>query len=128
MRSGFALLSVFALLLPGVARAADVAPGPPDADGPARVLAGVFLSDVNAVTEEDETFEFEAILTLRWRDPRLSFDPSAAGASEKIYQGAYQFAEVFRRGSYPAGCSTTARTKRTAQEPGRPSLLLDSNR
>ena len=30
-----------------------------------------------------------------------------------------------RRGSYPAGCTITARRKRTAQEPGRPSLLLD---
>src|SRR5437870_10424702 len=30
-----------------------------------------------------------------------------------------------RRGPYPAGCSTMARTKRTAQAPGRPSPLLD---
>src|SRR3990172_2618308 len=30
-----------------------------------------------------------------------------------------------KEGSYPAGCSTTARTKRTAQEPGRSSLLLE---
>jgi hypothetical protein len=33
-----------------------------------------------------------------------------------------------RRGSYPAGCSTMARTKRTVQEPGRPSPLLDQCR
>jgi hypothetical protein len=33
-----------------------------------------------------------------------------------------------RRGSYPAGCSTMARTKRTVQEPGRPSPLLDTFR
>jgi hypothetical protein len=33
-----------------------------------------------------------------------------------------------KEGSYPAGCSTTARTKRTTQEPGRPSLLLDMSR
>ena len=30
-----------------------------------------------------------------------------------------------RRGTYLAGCSTMARTKRTAQAPGRPSPLLD---
>ena len=30
-----------------------------------------------------------------------------------------------RSGPYPAGCSTMARTKRTAQAPGRPSPLLD---
>ena len=33
-----------------------------------------------------------------------------------------------RRGTYPAGCSTMARTKRTAQAPGRPSPLLDPSR
>src|SRR5215813_1853230 len=33
-----------------------------------------------------------------------------------------------RRGPYPAGCSTMARTKRTAQAPGRPSPLLDTFR
>src|SRR5262245_4274034 len=33
-----------------------------------------------------------------------------------------------RRGTYPAGCSTMARTKRTAQAPGRPSPLLDTSR
>ena len=33
-----------------------------------------------------------------------------------------------RRGPYPAGCSTMARTKRTAQAPGRPSPLLDTSR
>jgi hypothetical protein len=32
-----------------------------------------------------------------------------------------------RRGTYPAGCSTMARTKRTAQAPGRPSPLLDTS-
>src|SRR5215831_17181437 len=33
-----------------------------------------------------------------------------------------------RRGVSPAGCSTMARTKRTAQAPGRPSPLLDPSR
>ena len=33
-----------------------------------------------------------------------------------------------RRGSYPAGCSTRARTQRTAQEPGRPLSFLDKPR
>ncbi len=33
-----------------------------------------------------------------------------------------------RRGTYPAGCSTMARTTRTAQAPGRPSPLLDPSR
>src|SRR5690348_5385477 len=33
-----------------------------------------------------------------------------------------------RSGPYPAGCSTMARTKRMAPEPGRPSPLLDTFR
>lgn len=69
--------------------------GPPDADGPVTVSVGFFLSDVNEVDERLETFEFEAILTLKWRDPRQAFDPAALGVRERIYQGDYQFAELF---------------------------------
>jgi hypothetical protein len=88
------LLAALALAVPAVARGAGFLLGPPP-DGPTRVSAGVFLSDVNAVTEQDETFEFEAILTLRWRDPRQAFDPEVVGVREKIYQGSYQFSELF---------------------------------
>ncbi|MEX2205510.1 MAG: hypothetical protein WEF50_04705 [Myxococcota bacterium] len=86
-----------ALLLPpqGAALASDALRGPPEGGAPTQVAVGVFVSDVNAVTEEDETFEFEGILTASWRDPRLAFDPARAGVSEKVYQGNYQFAEVF---------------------------------
>jgi hypothetical protein len=95
MRAPIAILSLLALALPGAARGSDFLRGPPSLNEPTRVSVGAFLSDVNAVTEEDETFEFEAVLTLGWRDPRLAFDPAEAGVSEKVYQGAYQFAEVF---------------------------------
>lgn len=89
------LAASLAILVPGAGRSADFLLGPPASDGPTRVSVGVLLSDVNAVTEQEETFEFEAVLTLRWRDPRQAFDPAEAGVSEKIYQGGYQFAEVF---------------------------------
>ena len=69
--------------------------GPPRHDGPVRVSIGFFLSDVNEVDEQHETFEFEAILTLKWRDPRLAFDPVEVGGDELSYQGSYQFSEVF---------------------------------
>jgi len=88
-------VSALGLLLPGAARAADVLRGPPVSDTPTRVSVGAFVSDVNAVIEQEETFEFEGILTVTWRDPRLAFDPGEAGVSEKVYQGNYQFAEVF---------------------------------
>jgi len=69
--------------------------GPPPGDGPLIVRAGFFLQDINRVDEETGTFEFEGILTLKWHDERLAFDPVEAGVEEKIYQGAYQFNEVF---------------------------------
>jgi hypothetical protein len=94
MRSRVVVLSTLGLLLAAAARGEDSLRGPPEGE-PTRVLVGAFLSDVNAVTEQEETFEFEAILTLKWRDPRQAFDPIEAGASEKVYQGNYQFAEVF---------------------------------
>ena len=95
MRFRIVVLSALTLLLPGAARGADFLLGPLDSGGPTRVSVGAFLSDVNAVIEQEETFEFEGILTLKWRDPRQAFDPVDAGVSEKVYQGNYQFAEVF---------------------------------
>lgn len=96
MRFRIAVLVALTIALPGAARGAAAPAGPPSAGGPTRVSVGFFLSDVNAVTEEDETFEFEAILTARWQDPRQAFDPAEAGVSEKLYQGGYQFAEVYQ--------------------------------
>jgi len=95
MRARILLPAALVLALPGLARGAEFLLGPPSSAGPVRVSVGLFLSDVNAVTEEEETFEFEAILSLEWRDPRQAFDPAEVGVSEKVYQGAYQFAEVF---------------------------------
>ena len=68
--------------------------GPPRGDGPTVVRVGFFLSDVNSVNEEQETFEFEGILTMKWEDPRQVFDPEDIGAPEKVFQGNYQFSEV----------------------------------
>jgi hypothetical protein len=69
--------------------------GPPASDGPTVVKAGFYLSDVNRIDEENETFEFEGILTLSWRDERQVFDPDEVGVAEKVYQGNYQFSEVW---------------------------------
>lgn len=65
------------------------------ADGPAVVRAGFDLRDINQIDDEAETFEFEGVLTLEWRDARQAFDPATEGVREKLYQGAYQFNEVF---------------------------------
>lgn len=41
---------------------------------PVHVSIGVLLIDIKGVHEEDETFDTDFVLRLRWRDPRLSTD------------------------------------------------------
>jgi hypothetical protein len=74
--------------------------GPANEGGPVTVQVGFQLRDINEINDEDETFEFTGVLTLRWHDERQAFDPHATGAGEKVYQGSYQFNEVFT-GWYP---------------------------
>ena len=69
--------------------------GPPGGDGPVKVKIGFFLKDINDIDEEKQTFEFEGILTLKWYDDRQAFDPAEVGVEEKVYQGPYEFNEVF---------------------------------
>ena len=68
--------------------------GPPR-DGPVDVSIGFYVVDIVDLNMDEKTFEFEGILSARWSDTRLAFDPVEVGADEKIYQGHYQFAEVF---------------------------------
>jgi hypothetical protein len=70
-------------------------PTPPRDGGPVVVRAGFDLRDINEIDDEAETFEFEGVLTLEWHDERQAFDAAAEGVSEKLYQGDYQFDEVF---------------------------------
>lgn len=69
--------------------------GPPESDGPIVVDIGFFLSNITDISEEEETFDFEGILSLHWNDPRLAFDPEDTGYDQLYYQGAFQFNEVF---------------------------------
>lgn len=69
--------------------------GPPDTGEPTTVHVGFFLSDVTDVDEEREMFEFESVLTINWHDQRQAFDAEKVGVEELIYQGQYQFNEVF---------------------------------
>jgi len=69
--------------------------GPPMGDGPVIVRTRFQLRDINEIDDEAETFEFEGVLALTWHDPRQAFDPAKVGVREKVFQGAYQFNEVF---------------------------------
>lgn len=100
MRSRTERLAAFVLivvlnLVPAFAWADPALVDPPEGDGPVRVSIGFFLSDINEIDERRESFEFEAILTLQWRDPRQAFDPADVGTAQRIFQGSYQFAEVY---------------------------------
>ncbi|MBC2603728.1 hypothetical protein H5P30_18265 [Puniceicoccus vermicola] len=68
-------------------------PNPPGR--PTEVKVGVFLADIIDVDELNETFEVELILTAEWEDPRLAFDPAEEGTAEKLFQGAFQFNEIY---------------------------------
>ena len=45
--------------------------------------------------EVEETFQAELILIAEWKDPRLAFDAQAEGRDYKLFQGEFQFNEVF---------------------------------
>lgn len=92
-------LAVFALLVssalsPAFAADADMAMLDPPAV-PTVIEVGFYLSDINDVNEQQESFEFEGRLISSWKDPRMAFDPSAARTPVKTYTGSYQFTEVF---------------------------------
>jgi hypothetical protein len=67
---------------------------PPVAAGPVEVEVGFFLTDLNEIELHRHRIVMEGILTARWRDPRLTFDPAVEGVEEKFFQGDYQFSEV----------------------------------
>ncbi len=88
------LLTLAVCLITTLANASHLR-GPPTEDGAVVVDIGFYLSDISNIDEEQETMEFEGILTLRWNDPRQAFDPSVLGYDEKFYQGNYQFSETY---------------------------------
>ncbi|HML94999.1 MAG TPA: hypothetical protein PKC29_06180 [Thermodesulfobacteriota bacterium] len=74
--------------------------GLPEQEGPLVVEAHFDFYDINEINDGAETFEFTGVLTLKWKDPRMAFDPAVEGVDEKIFQGAYQFNEL-ATGWYP---------------------------
>jgi hypothetical protein len=83
---------IWGLAVPGNAQQEHLL-GPPAI--PTVVSIGFLLLDLNSINEREETFEFEAIVTLRWNDPRHAFDPVQAGVERKQFQGSFQFNETY---------------------------------
>ncbi len=85
---------IFLVLCLGEGRAIDAGmPNPPAS--PTVVKVGVFLADILDLDEVDETFQIELVTVAEWDDPRLAFDPAAEGTETKLFQGQFQFNEVF---------------------------------
>ncbi len=90
----YRFLPILCLLVPGSAGAIDPGmPNPPAS--PTLVDVGLFIADIVDMDEVNENFRMELILIADWHDPRLAFDAKAEGTDIKIFQGAYQFSEVF---------------------------------
>ncbi|MGA0039808.1 MAG: hypothetical protein ACO3NZ_08170, partial [Pirellulales bacterium] len=62
---------------------------------PTVVEAAIMILDVIDIDDVNESFVAEIALFAEWDDPRLAFDADAEGVDVKIFQGNYQFAEVF---------------------------------
>jgi hypothetical protein len=85
---------IFFVICLGEGRAIDAGmPNPPAS--PTVVKVGVFLADILDLDEVNETFRAEIIVVAEWDDPRLAFDPAVAGTETKLFQGPFQFNEVF---------------------------------
>jgi len=68
-------------------------PNPPAS--PTTVKCGLMILDVIDVDDVNETFEAEVAIFASWHDPRLAFDAEAEGTDTKLFQGEFQFAEIF---------------------------------
>ena len=95
-RPGPAIL-ILVLFVPFLTTAQELPYGHnlPPGSRPIEVKAHFFLSDINDINDQAETFEIKGLLVLRWHDPRYAFDPDVEGMTEKRYQGTFQFMEMY---------------------------------
>lgn len=90
------LLPLLTLLLTPAGWAEPLVPGMPNPPAsPTTVKCGLMILDVIDIDDVNETFEAEIAISASWHDPRLAFDPQAEGTDRKLFQGEFQFAEVF---------------------------------
>lgn len=89
-------LTLLALLLTPTSLAWALEAGMPNPPAsPTPVKCGLMILDVIDIDDVNETFEAEIAISASWHDPRLAFDPQAEGTDRKLFQGEFQFAEVF---------------------------------
>jgi hypothetical protein len=69
-------------------------PNPPAR--PTRVRCAIMIVDVVDIDDVNESFQAEVAMVASWQDPRLAFDPAVDGTAMKLFQGSFQFNEVFK--------------------------------
>ncbi len=81
---------------------ATLASVPPNPDGPTRVGAALFVTELREIDAVRDDYAFRGYLRATWCDPRLAFDPDAEGTRERVTMGAEAEREVARIW-FPAG-------------------------
>ena len=69
-------------------------PNPPAS--PTKVKCAIMILNVIDIDDVNESFEAEIVVLATWKDPRLAFDPTIDGTEVKLFQGSYQFYELFK--------------------------------
>jgi len=102
LTSGLRLSAVLPLVLAALLTAPEGRPArgieagmPNPPASPTRVKCGIIILEVTDVDDVNESFEAEIALIASWNDPRLAFDPETEGTDRKLFQGEYQFNEVY---------------------------------
>ena len=73
-----------------------IEPGMPNPPAlPTRVKCALLVLDVIDIDDVNESLEVELALLASWHDPRLAFDAAEEGTPCKLYQGEFQFAELY---------------------------------
>jgi len=95
--SGWLVLALAALLAwSGQRQALAIDAGMPNPPAsPTVVKCAIIILDVVDIDDVNESFVAEIALLAEWDDPRLAFDAEAEGVARKIFQGDFQFAEIF---------------------------------
>jgi hypothetical protein len=98
-------VSIFSVVLPAImimvllnfeARSEEHFFNLPAGQKPLEVEVFFYLNDISDINEQDETFAINGTLELSWIDTRLAFDSLDNGAGYKLYQGPFQFLEVYQ--------------------------------
>ncbi len=58
-------------------------------------LTSTFITDIQSLDEVNEQLQIDVIFRFKWNDPRLKFDKNDEKTSYKLYQGNFQYDEIF---------------------------------